>query len=178
MMDRFGLPFQPLSHEPHARAHGFSQKRLKIISLRSAGSSNGTGAGPAEVAVLNADDEYGPPQRHREIRASFTASNNPLTSAQRNSSLIFPVLRSRRHTPDGKTAITSSLVGRIKRLHILAAVGAPRKRSLSNETIESGIKSQQRFRPLSASRLGQPFLVIVDYAHTDDALQNLISNRA
>ena len=28
-------------------------------------------------------------------------------------------------------------------------------------------------RPLSARSCGQPFTVIVDYAHTDDALRNL-----
>src|SRR5439155_11935 len=46
---------------------------------------------------------------------------------------------------------------------------------LSNEVIETGIRNLQsvsgRFQRID---LGQPFLVIVDYAHTDDALENLI----
>src|SRR5262249_46908701 len=55
------------------------------------------------------------------------------------------------------------------------AIGAAQALGLSNETIELGIKNlasvSGRFQQVT---LGQPFLVIVDYAHTDDALENLI----
>jgi UDP-N-acetylmuramoyl-L-alanyl-D-glutamate--2,6-diaminopimelate ligase len=46
---------------------------------------------------------------------------------------------------------------------------------VSNETIETGIRNLRavsgRFQSVNR---GQPFLVVVDYAHTDDALENLI----
>ncbi len=58
---------------------------------------------------------------------------------------------------------------------MLAAIGAAQALGISNETIESGIRNLEsvsgRFQRID---LGQPFLVIVDYAHTDDALENLI----
>jgi len=51
--------------------------------------------------------------------------------------------------------------------------------AFSNDIIETGIRNLHavagRFQRIDQ---GQPFLVVVDYAHTDDALQNLISNRA
>jgi UDP-N-acetylmuramoyl-L-alanyl-D-glutamate--2,6-diaminopimelate ligase len=46
---------------------------------------------------------------------------------------------------------------------------------ISNETVEAGIRNLRavsgRFQSVDR---GQPFLVVVDYAHTDDALENLI----
>ena len=69
----------------------------------------------------------------------------------------------------------SPLVGRINVYNILAAIGAAQALGLSNEVIEAGIRNLEsvsgRFQRID---LGQPFLVVVDYAHTDDALENLI----
>jgi len=71
--------------------------------------------------------------------------------------------------------VESALVGRINVYNLLAAIGAAQALGLSNEVIEKGIRNLQsvsgRFERID---LGQPFLVIVDYAHTDDALENLI----
>ena len=51
----------------------------------------------------------------------------------------------------------------------------PQALGLSNEIIEAGIRSLEsvsgRFQRID---LGQPYFVVVDYAHTDDALDNLI----
>jgi UDP-N-acetylmuramoyl-L-alanyl-D-glutamate--2,6-diaminopimelate ligase len=66
-------------------------------------------------------------------------------------------------------------VGRINVYNLLAAVGAAQAIGISNEVIETGIRNLEsvsgRFQRIDMS---QPFLVIVDYAHTDDALENLI----
>ena len=71
--------------------------------------------------------------------------------------------------------MVSPLVGRINVYNLLAAIGAAQALDLSNEVIETGIRNLEsvsgRFQRID---LGQPFLVIVDYAHTDDALENLI----
>jgi UDP-N-acetylmuramoyl-L-alanyl-D-glutamate--2,6-diaminopimelate ligase len=60
--------------------------------------------------------------------------------------------------------------------NILAAVSAGVALDLPNEVIASGIAQLSavpgRFERIEA---GQPFLVIVDYAHTDDALRNLLA---
>ena len=78
-------------------------------------------------------------------------------------------------TPNGKIQVQSALVGRINVYNILAAVGAGIALGFSNEIIEAGIRNLEavagRFQRVDQ---GQPFLVVVDYAHTDDALENLI----
>ena len=70
----------------------------------------------------------------------------------------------------------SPLVGRINVYNILAAIGAGIGLEIPNAKIEEGIAELElvpgRFQRIDE---GQPFLVVVDYAHTDDALRNLIA---
>jgi UDP-N-acetylmuramoyl-L-alanyl-D-glutamate--2,6-diaminopimelate ligase len=79
-------------------------------------------------------------------------------------------------TPMGKIEIRSKLVGRPNVYNILAAIGTGVALDLSREVIASGIAQLSavpgRFERIE---MGQPFLVIVDYAHTDDALRNLLA---
>ena len=78
-------------------------------------------------------------------------------------------------TPNGKIQVESSLVGRINVYNILAAIGAGIGLGFRTKSSKraSGICTRWpgRFQRVD---LGQPFLVVVDYAHTDDALENLI----
>jgi UDP-N-acetylmuramoyl-L-alanyl-D-glutamate--2,6-diaminopimelate ligase len=71
-------------------------------------------------------------------------------------------------------AIESSLVGRINVSNILAAVGVGLSYGMDLAAIAEGIRAcppvPGRFERVDG---GQPFLVVVDYAHTDDALRNL-----
>jgi UDP-N-acetylmuramoyl-L-alanyl-D-glutamate--2,6-diaminopimelate ligase len=90
--------------------------------------------------------------------------------------LSFEGLRFTAQTPAGKIEISSALVGRINVYNILAAIGAAIALEIPNDEIEEGIARL----PLVPGRFervdeGQPFLLVVDYAHTDDALRNLIS---
>jgi UDP-N-acetylmuramoyl-L-alanyl-D-glutamate--2,6-diaminopimelate ligase len=79
-------------------------------------------------------------------------------------------------TPAGKIEIRSPLVGRINIYNILAAIGAGLALEISLDVIADGIAKVAnvpgRFERVDC---GQPFLVIVDYAHTDDALRNLLA---
>jgi UDP-N-acetylmuramoyl-L-alanyl-D-glutamate--2,6-diaminopimelate ligase len=79
-------------------------------------------------------------------------------------------------TPSGKIEVHSKLVGRPNVYNILAAIGAGVALDLSREVIAAGIAQLAavpgRFERIDA---GQPFLVVVDYAHTDDALHNLLA---
>ena len=74
-----------------------------------------------------------------------------------------------------RQAVESPLNGRINVMNILAAAGAGLSYGLSLETIARGIAACRavpgRFERIDE---GQPFLVVVDYAHTDDALRNVI----
>lgn len=135
----------------------------------------GTGAGAPEFGVLNADDDYG---ARLAGLAKFTLTYGIEVSADisaRKFNLSFSGLAFTAHTPKGKLQVESALVGRINVYNILAAIGASQALNLSNEVIEQGIGNLKsvsgRFQRVDA---GQPFLVVVDYAHTDDALENLI----
>jgi UDP-N-acetylmuramoyl-L-alanyl-D-glutamate--2,6-diaminopimelate ligase len=79
-------------------------------------------------------------------------------------------------TPVGRIGVRSPLVGRINVYNILAAIGAGIGLGIPVEQIEQGIANLAlvpgRFQRIDQ---GQPFLVVVDYAHTDDALRNLIA---
>jgi UDP-N-acetylmuramoyl-L-alanyl-D-glutamate--2,6-diaminopimelate ligase len=135
----------------------------------------GTGAEAPDAAVLNIDDEYG--KRLADV------ANNPLTYGLQSGAqltakkfqLTFDGVSFAAQTPNGKIEVESPLVGRINVYNILAAIGAAQALGLSNEVIASGIRDLKsvsgRFQPIA---MGQPFLVVVDYAHTDDALENLI----
>ncbi len=75
-----------------------------------------------------------------------------------------------------KFEIFSPLSGRFNVFNILAACGAAMTCQLPPETIAAGIEACKgvpgRFERVDE---GQPFLVIVDYSHTDDALRNAIA---
>jgi UDP-N-acetylmuramoyl-L-alanyl-D-glutamate--2,6-diaminopimelate ligase len=135
----------------------------------------GTGAGAPDAAVLNADDEYG--KRLAELVKNGVTYG--LTSAAqltaKKTQLTFSGVSFTAQTPNGKIDVESSLVGRINVYNILAAIGASQGMGLTNDVIANGIGNLKsvsgRFQPID---MGQPFLMVVDYAHTDDALENLI----
>ena len=135
----------------------------------------GTGAGAPEVAVLNTDDEYGKKLAGLAKKTLSYGLNSEADITTKKFQLTFQGLTFTAQTPSGKLSIVSSLVGRINVYNILAAIGAGQALGLSNEVIETGIRNLNsvagRFERVDG---GQPFLVIVDYAHTDDALENLI----
>jgi len=79
-------------------------------------------------------------------------------------------------TPAGDARVTSRLAGEVNVLNLLAAFTAAHARGVSFEALVAAVPQLSpvpgRFQPVDA---GQPFTVIVDYAHTDDALRNLIA---
>jgi UDP-N-acetylmuramoyl-L-alanyl-D-glutamate--2,6-diaminopimelate ligase len=77
-------------------------------------------------------------------------------------------------TPAGAATVTSHLAGEVNVLNLLAALTAAHERGVPFADLVEAIPLLKpvpgRFQPVNA---GQPFSVIVDYAHTDDALLNL-----
>jgi UDP-N-acetylmuramoyl-L-alanyl-D-glutamate--2,6-diaminopimelate ligase len=77
---------------------------------------------------------------------------------------------------DRKVRLQSALVGKINAYNILAACGTALSYGFDWDTIAKGIAECRhvpgRFESVSE---GQPFLVVVDYAHTDDALRSVIA---
>jgi UDP-N-acetylmuramoyl-L-alanyl-D-glutamate--2,6-diaminopimelate ligase len=77
--------------------------------------------------------------------------------------------------PPGPIAITSALVGEHNVMNLLGAVGVGLALEMEPREIGrilSGVATVPgRFERVEA---GQPFLVVVDYAHTPDALENVL----
>jgi len=136
----------------------------------------GTGAGAPNTAVLNIDDPYG---ARLEALAKRTLTYGLTAAADltaKKFSLSFYGLEFTAQTPAGPVEVRSSLVGRINVYNILAAIGAAIALEVPVAKIEEGIRNLEivpgRFQRIDE---GQPFLVVVDYAHADDALRNLIT---
>lgn len=134
----------------------------------------GTGAGVPDVAVINTDDEWGKKLLGFGQKTLTYGLQNGSDLAAKKFQLSFSGLSFTAQTPNGKIQVQSALVGRINVYNILAAVGAGIALGFSNEIIEAGIRNLEavagRFQRVDQ---GQPFLVVVDYAHTDDALEKL-----
>ncbi len=79
------------------------------------------------------------------------------------------------HTPGGSFPLQSPLIGQHNVYNILATVGLAHAEGISQEAISKGISQLKivrgRFQKIDE---GQPFTVVVDYAHTADALANAL----
>ncbi len=137
----------------------------------------GLGVPPPALAVINLDDPWGakllalPNARHITYALNGDAQVKPKPVHYGSDGIRATLL-----TPAGKVEIESRLVGRANLSNIMAAVGPAVGLGIAREKIEAGIAALQavpgRFERVDE---GQPFLVVVDYAHTDDALRNVLS---
>ncbi len=136
----------------------------------------GTGAGAPGVGVINVDDPYGARLTGLARRTLTYGLKNSSDVTARKFALSFDGLGFVADTPIGGVEVHSPLVGRFNVYNILAAIGAGIGLNVAKSQIEDGIAKLQsvpgRFQRIDQ---GQPFLVVVDYAHTDDALRNLIT---
>ena len=78
-------------------------------------------------------------------------------------------------TPAGRVRVETALIGRHNLSNILAASAACLSQGLTPEEVAAGVASLEnipgRFEKVD---MGQPFLVVVDYAHTEDALARVL----
>ncbi len=135
------------------------------------------GAPAPPHAVLNADDEWAyriePPPNTDLLwyglgeRADYRALGVRFT---------FDGLEFQLDAKGSQSTIKSALVGQHNVYNILAAICTGLSYGIDMAVISRGISDCRsvpgRFERVDA---GQPFLVVVDYAHTDDALRNLIA---
>lgn len=143
-----------------------------------------------KVSVLNADDnERGVFEYLRGIPADekviySTKPHKDLgTATQIREDEIWIFASESHHTsegitfrvesPFGELAIESPLLGRYNVSNILAAVGAGLARRLPFEAIRQGVKNTRGIvGRMEFINEDQPFTVIVDFAHTPNALEN------
>ena len=136
----------------------------------------GAGAEPPRFAVVNADDPSSSGflgiGRSRPVTYGRAATADVRA---RNVASDFRGLRFEASTPAGPVRVETSLVGGFNVDNLLAAVATAQCHGLSVAEIESGLRNSRpvpgRFEAVDC---GQPFLAIVDYAHTEDALRRLI----
>jgi UDP-N-acetylmuramoyl-L-alanyl-D-glutamate--2,6-diaminopimelate ligase len=139
---------------------------------------SGAGApAPPSWAVLNRDDEW---CRRLEVspdtRVLWYGLSHGATVRARHISSNLQGLRFEVQTRNMRFTVESPLLGKINVYNILAACSAGLSYEFAPEIIARGI-AQCRAVPGRFERIdeGQPFGVVVDYAHTDDALKNTIA---
>jgi UDP-N-acetylmuramoyl-L-alanyl-D-glutamate--2,6-diaminopimelate ligase len=175
-MDRlWGLHFSAAVFTNLTREHMDYHKTFEDYFAAKKTLFTGTGEGVPDTAIINIDDDYGKKLFGLAKKAVSFGLESGADITTKKFQLSFNGLAFTAQTPNGKIQITSSLVGRINVYNILAAIGAAQALGLSNEIIEAGVRDLEsvpgRFQRIDQ---GQPYLVIVDYAHTDDALESLI----
>ena len=139
----------------------------------------GVGAQAPRIAVINADD----PAAELMVTAASGCEVLRYGIGAGDWRALDIVLRAgetrfRLRTPRGEVAVQSPLTGRVNVYNLLAAACAAFARGLTLEQIAAAAKGLRqvpgRFEVvLGSSEMG--FTVVVDYAHTDDALTNLIA---
>ena len=127
------------------------------------------------ASVVNVDDDYGvrlvdelpdavtyaihAEAGYRAVDVEFDAAGAAFTCA----------------TPDGEIAMTTRLPGLFNVSNALAATATARALDVPLETIAAALAEADRvpgrFEPVDE---GQPFAVLVDYAHTPDSLRNVL----
>jgi UDP-N-acetylmuramoyl-L-alanyl-D-glutamate--2,6-diaminopimelate ligase len=137
----------------------------------------GAGGPPPPFAVLNRDDEYARRMKlHPKTKVSWYGLGTDADLRAARVSSTFQGLRFEVQTAKGKFDVESPLIGQINVYNILAACGTGLSYGIAPETIARGV-AQLAAVPGRFERVdeGQPFVVAVDYAHTDDALRNVIA---
>jgi UDP-N-acetylmuramoyl-L-alanyl-D-glutamate--2,6-diaminopimelate ligase len=140
----------------------------------------GVGAPPPRVAVINADDPTAESLARvahlsqcmmysAQGRGEFRAEEIEMLAGETTFQFV---------TPAGSCAIRAPLMGRVNVSNLLAASCAALARGLTMDEIAAVVRELKqapgRIQVVPGSS-DAGFTVVVDYAHTDDALRNLIA---
>lgn len=129
------------------------------------------------AAIVNMDDERGPALVEALGRARCRTFGLAAGSDYRpeNLSVSLDGVTFTCATPEGTAEVRSPLVGMFNVSNLLGAIGAlvtlgltPREAAVGVSRLDGVPGRMERVEA------GQPFTIIVDYAHTDDALRNLL----
>jgi UDP-N-acetylmuramoyl-L-alanyl-D-glutamate--2,6-diaminopimelate ligase len=127
-------------------------------------------------SLLNADDPRCEALSRAAARPVTYGINRPADIAPGPLSFSLDGLAFEVRTPRGPLQLRSRLVGRPNVYNILASVATATALDLPFDAIEKGVAALDgvpgRFQLVSGAR--DEVTVVVDYAHTDDALRNLL----
>jgi UDP-N-acetylmuramoyl-L-alanyl-D-glutamate--2,6-diaminopimelate ligase len=153
----------------HTMENYFAAKRLLF---------SGSGSPPPRYSVVNRDDEWGRklPQTGGSSELLWYGLGPDAMVRARHVRSGLKGLKFEVAIDKVRFEIQSPLIGKINVYNILAACCAGMTYQLAPETIARGIAACRgvpgRFERVDE---GQPFAVVVDYSHTDDALRNSIT---
>ena len=126
------------------------------------------------LSVVNMDDEYGRRIAEEVECVTFSVERE---ADYRARDVEFDLMgsRFRCETPGGELRLESPLPGLFNVQNVLGAVAAARSLGVPGETIAAALPAfgrvPGRFEPVDE---GQDFGVLVDYAHTPEALENVL----
>jgi UDP-N-acetylmuramoyl-L-alanyl-D-glutamate--2,6-diaminopimelate ligase len=175
----YGIPFDVAVFTNLTRDHLDYHQNMEEYFAAKQILFEGCGTDPPRVAVLNAEDEYGQKLTKLSKKRGSQVLTYGLISGDLRADKVDITPRGTRFDlamPEEVVPVFSSLIGRVNVYNILAAAGAAYARACKPDAIARGIASLAsvpgRFERVDCK---QPFTVVVDYAHTDDALRNLTS---
>jgi UDP-N-acetylmuramoyl-L-alanyl-D-glutamate--2,6-diaminopimelate ligase len=173
----FGIPFDVAVFTNLTRDHLDYHVTMEDYFRAKRVLFEGCGTDPPRAAVLNIDDEHGRRLLSFCRKKSSLVLSYGVSSGDFHAESVEITPRGTRFqmvTPSGKIAMWSPLIGNVNVYNVLAASAAAYGRDCPAEAIAKGVFDLQsvpgRFERVDC---GQPFTVVVDYAHTDDALRNL-----
>jgi UDP-N-acetylmuramoyl-L-alanyl-D-glutamate--2,6-diaminopimelate ligase len=174
----FGIPFDVAVFTNLTRDHLDYHNSMEEYFAAKQVLFAGSGTPGPRVAVLNMDDDYGV-QLAKFSKSRSEVITYGLSRADFHAAKIETGPRGTQFDligPDDEVRIASPLIGRVNVYNILAAGAAAYARGCQSEGIAEGVRNLARV-PGRFERVDcrQPFTVVVDYAHTDDALRNLTS---
>src|ERR1017187_9107153 len=173
----FGVPFDVAVFTNLTRDHLDYHKTMEEYFAAKRVLFEGCGTDAPRAVVTNLDDEYGAKLAEFSRKRSSLVLKYGWERGDLHAEKVEITTRGTRFDlvmPEGKIAVFSGLIGRVNVYNILAAAGACYARGCAAQAIAAGIDKlvcvPGRFERVDC---GQPFTVVVDYAHTDDALRNL-----
>jgi UDP-N-acetylmuramoyl-L-alanyl-D-glutamate--2,6-diaminopimelate ligase len=163
--------------QDHLDYHG----TMKAYARAKARLFEGVGAGAPRVAVINEEDDYAGMMIDSYAGEEFVVRYGVSENANHRAEAIEILpgrTRFRFVTPAAAVEIESPLTGMVNVENLLAAMCAALARGLTLEEVQRAAATLKavpgRFEVVPGSEEAG-FTVVVDYAHTDDALKNLIS---
>ena len=175
----YGVPFDVAVFtnltRDHLDFHGTMENYFRAKSCL----FTGCGTEPPRVAIINHDDPWSEQLLKIARKHSEKVFTYGLASGDFHAERLAMTMGGTRFqmvTPERRVEVFSPLLGKVNVYNLLAACAAVMERGIHADQISEAVtrvsRAPGRFERVDA---GQPFSVIVDYAHTDDALRNVTS---
>ena len=173
----YGIPFDAAIFTNLTRDHLDYHHTMEEYSASKQMLFEGCGTEAPRAAIINLDDEFGarlvPFSKKRSakvwtygwLKGDVHAEKVEITAQGTRFDLLAPTCA---------IPVFSPLIGKVNVYNILAAASAALLRGCDAGSLAKGVAALARV-PGRFERVDcqQPFTVVVDYAHTDDALRNL-----